>query len=44
MAQVCHTLAAKDALALFDPELMLPQRGKDNMNILQVFGQRRTVN
>jgi hypothetical protein len=44
MAQVRHTLAAEDALALFDHEPMLPQRGKDNTNMLQVFRPRRTVN
>jgi hypothetical protein len=38
MAQVRHTLAAEDALALFDHEPMLPQRSKDNTNMLQVFG------
>jgi hypothetical protein len=44
MAHVRHTLAAKDALALFDHEMMLPQRGEDNTSMLQVPGSRRTVN
>jgi hypothetical protein len=44
MTQVRHTLAAEDALALFDRDMMLLQCSGDNTNMLQVFRPRRTVN